>query len=128
MAAQLPPENPIPAAVPVPHTEEEHKRTHLPEQGAVTTIDAEGPIVSRRELWAYYLYYNGDNGVGPLGYAQTLFQTLANGAGKDPTTGGPCGSAGGSAQCVLPWNGGTLSVSSVVLIANGLSFMVSATL
>jgi len=122
MATQLPPENPVPAAVPVPEVNELH-RADMPEQGAVTSVDAEGPIVSRRELWSYYLYYNGDNGVGPLGYAQTLFQSLANGAGTDPATGGPCGAAGGSAQCVLPWNGGTLSVSSIVLIANGLSFM-----
>lgn len=91
----------------------------------ITSIDSEGPIVTRKELWAYYLYYNGDNGVGPLGYAQTLFQSLASAAGTDPTTGGPCGQNGGSAGCVLPWNKGTLSVSSIVLIANGLSFMVS---
>jgi len=129
MANQLRPEDPVLAADPGPDTKEDLivdtvvHRDHLPEQGAVTSIDAEGPIVSRRELWAYYLYYNGDNGVGPLGYSQTLFQTLAIAAGKDPATGGPCGSAGGSARCVLPWNGGTLSVSSIILIANGLSFL-----
>lgn len=32
----------------------------------------EQPTTTRKELWAYYLYYNGDNGVGPGSYSQTL--------------------------------------------------------
>ena len=67
------------------------------------------------------MYYNGDNGVGPIGYSLTLFQSLATAAGVDAVTGGACT---GSDQCLLPWTGGTISVSSIVLIANGLSFMV----
>ncbi|KZT29497.1 hypothetical protein NEOLEDRAFT_1175178, partial [Neolentinus lepideus HHB14362 ss-1] len=80
------------------------------------------PIVTRRELWSYYLYYNGDNGVGPLGYSMTLFQSWATAAGYDPSAGPgtPC-TAG---PCVVPWGSGTRSVSSVVLVANGLSFAV----
>ncbi|KAF8334337.1 autophagy-related protein 22-like protein [Cantharellus anzutake] len=83
------------------------------------------PQVTRRELWSYYLYYNGDNGVGPLGYSMTLFQSLATQAGWDPVKGkgSSCGAPDASGQCVLPWNGGTKSVSSIVLISNGLSFM-----
>ncbi|KIY52192.1 MFS general substrate transporter [Fistulina hepatica ATCC 64428] len=82
------------------------------------------PIVSRRELWSYYLYYNGDNGVGPNGYSLTLFQSLANSAGYDPAygPGSSCTAENSSGQCVLPWGGGTKSVSSVVLVANGVSF------
>lgn len=30
------------------------------------------PTTTKKELWAYYLYYNGDNGVGPGSYSQTL--------------------------------------------------------
>lgn len=30
------------------------------------------PTTIRKELWSYYLYYNGDNGVGPGSYSQTL--------------------------------------------------------
>ena len=66
-------------------------------------------------------------GVAPLGYTLTLFQSLANAAGYD-SVGGPglaCNPRNTSGQCVLPWGGGTKSVSSVVLIANGLSFAVS---
>ncbi|KAG6877076.1 hypothetical protein C0993_010463 [Termitomyces sp. T159_Od127] len=84
------------------------------------------PVVSRRELWSYYLYYNGDNGVGPMNYAMTLFQSLAFAAGHDPTKGpgSSCNPANASGQCVLPWAGGTKTVSSVVLVANGVSFAV----
>ncbi|KAF5333244.1 hypothetical protein D9611_002776 [Ephemerocybe angulata] len=86
----------------------------------------EEPVVTRRELWSYYLYYNGDNGVGPLGFSMTLFQSLANEAGYDPVRGPgfSCQADGASGQCVVPWAGGTKAVSSVVLIANGLSFAV----
>ena len=62
--------------------------------------------------------------MGPIVYTTTLFQSLAFGAGYDPTKGpgSTCGSASG--QCVLPWAGGTKTVSSVVLVANGVSFAV----
>lgn len=33
----------------------------------------EQPTTSRKELWSYYLYYNGDSGVGPNNYAPTLY-------------------------------------------------------
>jgi len=57
----------------------------------------------------------------------TLFQSLAYSAGFDPSMGpgNPCDS-GGSGSCVLPWGSGTKSVSSIVLIANGVSFAVSS--
>lgn len=41
-------------------------------------------------------------------------------AGFQPGNGQPCT---GSSACVVPWVGGTRSVSSVVLIANGLTFI-----
>ncbi|KAG6848590.1 hypothetical protein H0H93_015639 [Arthromyces matolae] len=99
---------------------------HLP---SCESIKSE-PIVNRRELWSYYLYYNGDNSVGPMSYAMTLFQSLAFSAGYDPSKGpgSSCDSGGASAQCVLPWLGGTKSVSSIVLVANGVSFAVMTTM
>jgi hypothetical protein len=77
------------------------------------------PTTSRKELWSYYLYYNGDNGVGPGSYSQALFQSALTSAGFQPDTGEPCT---GDSACVVPWAGGTRAVSSVVLIANGLTF------
>ncbi|KAK9850858.1 hypothetical protein MYU51_011459 [Penicillium brevicompactum] len=81
----------------------------------------EQPTTTRKELWSYYLYYNGDNGVGPGSYSQALFQWALNGAGHQPDT-NPPKSCTDSSACVVPWAGGTRSVSSVVLIANGLCF------
>ncbi|KAF8437153.1 MFS general substrate transporter [Boletus edulis BED1] len=92
----------------------------------VATLQQDEPVVTRRELWSYYLYSNGDNGVGPFGYTQTLFQSLATAAGYDSVAGpgSSCLSNTSSGQCVLPWLGGTKSVSSIVLIANGMSFAI----
>ena len=33
----------------------------------------EQPTTTRRELWAYYCYYNADSGVGPVTYGQALY-------------------------------------------------------
>ncbi|KAI9631126.1 hypothetical protein KEM48_013262 [Puccinia striiformis f. sp. tritici PST-130] len=75
------------------------------------------PTVTRLELWSYYLY-----GVGPMSYSLTLFQAMATSAGYDPDL-GP-GSSCTADRCVIPFggNGRTKSVSSVVLIANGIAF------
>ncbi|KAG6815216.1 hypothetical protein H0H93_010565, partial [Arthromyces matolae] len=57
-----------------------------------------------------------------MNYAMTLFQSLAFSAGYDPSKGPGSSCDSASAQCVLPWAGGTKSVSSIVLVANGVSF------
>jgi len=56
----------------------------------------------------------------------TLFQSLANAAGYDPIAGpgSSCTAEGSSGQCVVKWGSGVKAVSSVVLLANGLSFAV----
>lgn len=56
----------------------------------------------------------------------TLFQSLATAAGWDPVRGKgtSCTGPNASGQCVLPWAGGSKSISSIVLVANGLSFAV----
>ena len=56
----------------------------------------------------------------------TLFQSLANAAAFDPAQGpgSSCTGPDSSGQCVLPWGSGVKSVSSVVLVANGISFAV----
>ncbi|KAF8551739.1 MFS general substrate transporter [Imleria badia] len=83
----------------------------------IATVQKDEPVVTRNELWSYYLYSNGDN---------TLFQSLATAAGYDPAVGpgSSCLSSTASGQCVLPWMGGTKSITSIVLIANGISFAI----
>jgi len=74
--------------------------------------------------FSLFMLYN--QGVGPLGYTQTLFQGLTTAAGYDPVAGpgSSCLADTASGQCVVPWGSGTKSVSSVVLIANGISFAI----
>ncbi|OJD36813.1 mfs general substrate transporter [Diplodia corticola] len=81
------------------------------------------PTTTRKELWSYYLYYNGDNGVGPGSYSQTLRSALTS-AGHDPQISPPVAGNCGDGACVVPWGKGTRSVASVVLIANGLCFAI----
>jgi hypothetical protein len=50
-----------------PSTLEEYERLFGVDEDAY-----EQPTTTRRELWSYYLYYNGDNGVGPGSYSQAL--------------------------------------------------------
>ncbi|KAG6902218.1 hypothetical protein C0995_003050 [Termitomyces sp. Mi166 len=129
MLTNLPPK--VPSAEPVKENDKESVEESLPvvEPSTLTlgsSIGKQEPVVNRRELWSYYLYYNGDNGVGPMNYAMTLFQSLAFAAGYDPVKGpgSSCNTDNASGQCVLPWAGGTKTVSSVVLVANGVSFAV----
>ena len=37
----------------------------------------EQPTVTRKERYAYYAYYNGDNGVGPISYSQALYASIS---------------------------------------------------
>ncbi|KAI0774741.1 vacuole effluxer Atg22 like-domain-containing protein [Trametes elegans] len=90
----------------------------------------EEPIVTRKELWSYYWYYSGANGVGPLSYSAAIFQALVNAAGYDPVqgSGSNCTAPGASGQCVVLWAGTPRSVNSVVLIANGIGFAIMSLL
>ncbi|KAG6330358.1 hypothetical protein ID866_8732 [Astraeus odoratus] len=90
----------------------------------IADVHKDDPLVTRKELWCYYLYSNGDCGVGPVGYTQVLFQSLATTAGYDPVVGpgSSCTAQNASGKCVVPWGSGTKSVASVVLAANGISF------
>ncbi|KAM6496423.1 Autophagy-related protein 22-like protein [Amanita muscaria] len=96
--------------------------------GDTMTGDSKEPVVTRKELWSYYLYYSGDNGIGPLTYTLTLFQLLATEAGYDPVNGpgSSCTASDASGQCVVGWANGTKAVASVVLTANGISFAIMA--
>lgn len=62
-----------------------------------------------------------------MSFMLILFQSLAFAAGYDSDSGpgNSCKILNGSSKCMLPWVGGTMTVSGVVLIANGVSFGVS---
>ncbi|THH11038.1 hypothetical protein EW146_g8182 [Bondarzewia mesenterica] len=123
MSHELSPDYPVTKTEPKPFVVDDKSGEALEDIAIPVTapLSREEPIVTRKELWSYYLYYNGDNGVGPNGYSMTLFQSLATSAGYDPIRGpgSSCLDADASGRCVLPWRSGTKAVSSIVLVANG---------
>ncbi|KAF8261788.1 MFS general substrate transporter [Lactarius quietus] len=116
--------NPISEVI-LPETHKDEKASVLVTPATPQSYQHE-PVVTRREMWSYYLYSFGNNGLGPQIYSLTLFQGLATAAGYDPVRGpgSSCLIPGASGKCVLPWGSGTKSVSSIVLIANGVSFAI----
>ena len=60
---------------------------------------------TRRELWSYYLYYIGNNGLSGFNFGPSQFQNLLFLAGYDPSL-GP-GSSCGDNSCVLLYLGKT---------------------
>ncbi|PFH53151.1 hypothetical protein AMATHDRAFT_55614 [Amanita thiersii Skay4041] len=82
---------------------------------------------SRKELWAYYLYYVGNNGLSGFNFGPSQFQNLLFLAGYDPTHPPftvPCGDGG----CVLPYLGRVRDINAIVLLTNGISFAIQAAL
>ncbi|KAG8706466.1 hypothetical protein FRC09_002395 [Ceratobasidium sp. 395] len=83
---------------------------------------------TKKELWSYYLYYVGNNGLAGFNYGPSQFQNLLYLAGYDqaqPPYSAPCE---GDAVCVLPFMGKIRDVSSIVLITNGIAFAIQAVL
>lgn len=71
-------------------------QSDLPSKSKVTT--------TRLELWSYYFYYVGNNGLSGFNFGPSQFQNLLFLAGYDPSNEPftvPCGTEG----CVLPYLG-----------------------
>jgi len=65
---------------------------------------------TRWEIWSYYAYYIGDNGLTLFNFAPTAFQTLLyQAAGDSPT---------------LLFLGSQRTINSIVLLSNGISFAI----
>ena len=69
---------------------------------------------SRWEIWAYYSYYIGNNGLTLFNFAPTAFQNLLSQAAGDAGT--------------LRFAGVNRTVNSIVLVANGISFAIQIVL
>lgn len=67
---------------------------------------------TRKETWAYYLYYVGDNGLSLFNFGPTAFQNLLYQAAGDAS--------------VLRFAGRDRTVESIVLLCNGISFALQA--
>ncbi|KAL6718491.1 hypothetical protein ACLMJK_004582 [Lecanora helva] len=69
---------------------------------------------SKWEIWAYYAYYIGNNGLTLFNFAPTAFQNLLSEAAGDDGT--------------LPFAGSQKNINSLVLSANGISFAIQIVL
>ncbi|CAE6427906.1 unnamed protein product [Rhizoctonia solani] len=83
---------------------------------------------SKRELWSYYLYYVGNNGLAGFNYGPSQFQNLLYLAGYDRAQSPYAAPCEGDAVCVLPFMGKVRDISSIVLITNGIAFAIQAVL
>ncbi|KAG6915764.1 hypothetical protein DXG01_009969 [Tephrocybe rancida] len=67
-------------------------------------LPATGRSTTTRELWSYYIYYIGNNGLSGFNYGPSQFQNLLFLAGYDPTQ-EPFTVACNDNGCVLPYLG-----------------------
>jgi len=75
------------------------------ESGDPTQIDDKPVITTTRlELWSYYLYYVGNNGLSGFNFGPSQFQNLLFLAGYDPSN-KPFTTPCGTDSCVLPYLG-----------------------
>lgn len=77
--------------------------------------DLNGATTTRTEIWAYYTYYVGANGLSLFNFGPTAFQNLLSQAAPADTG-------------LLPFAGRDRDVNSIVLLANGISFACQAAL
>ncbi|KAI9490486.1 autophagy-related protein 22-like protein [Zychaea mexicana] len=85
------------------------------------------PQTTAWERWAYYFYYNGNNGINYYSYVPNVIQYLTAENGWDPSQGPqgavPCGE---STSCEVRLGGSTISVDSLILLYNGLNALIQA--
>lgn len=88
------------------------------------------PLTTKWEILGYMLYYAGNNGVGPYSYTPVAFQNLANEAAFDPskTPYGKVACTDSTNRCVVRFGGMERTVSSVVLISQGIGFVIQTVL
>ncbi|KAJ5726964.1 autophagy protein [Penicillium malachiteum] len=65
---------------------------------------------TKLEIWAYYAYYTGNNGLSLFNFAPTAFQNLLSQAAGDSNT--------------LSFAGTPRSINGIVLLCNGISFAI----
>ncbi|RCI07136.1 hypothetical protein CU098_011907 [Rhizopus stolonifer] len=90
--------------------------------------EKEQPLTSRRELWAYYLYYNGNNGYTMYSFMPIILQYLAYKGGFNPQTLGSCDVKDALKPCNVHWMNGSIPVSSMLLYVQAIAFSIQLVL
>ncbi|KAG1759193.1 MFS general substrate transporter, partial [Suillus occidentalis] len=83
---------------------------------------------SRVELWSFYLYYVGNNGLSGFNFGPSQFQNLLFLAGYDPSQPPFSALCSSNTDCVLPYLGKIRNINSIVLLTNGISFAIQTVL
>lgn len=105
--------------------------TPLPEQISKERDEPDPPspfTTTKSELWAFYLYYIGNNGLSGYNLGPTQFQNLLYLAGYDPRQPPFTAPCRGDTGCVLPFLGKTRDINSIVLLSNSLSLVIQVVL
>jgi MFS-type transporter involved in bile tolerance (Atg22 family) len=106
-----------------PHTVDDEKKVIIDDQegsgrGVVADealLQPEAAVTTRSEIWSYYAYYIGANGLSLFNFGPTAFQNLLAQAAPADTG-------------LLLFAGRERDVNSIVLLANGISFACQAVL
>ncbi|KAI0671865.1 autophagy-related protein 22-like protein [Trametes maxima] len=96
------------------------------EAGDSSISGARRRSTTRLELWAFYVYYIGNNGLSGFNFGPSQFQNLLFLAGYDPSQPPFTAPCGADTDCVLPYLGRVRDVNSIVLLTNGISFALQA--
>ncbi|KAK0383860.1 hypothetical protein NLU13_7952 [Sarocladium strictum] len=93
-----------------------HDKKHTP-PALVTPVmtSHDQPTTTNAEIWCYYAYYIGSNGLALFNFGPTAFQNLISQAAPKDTG-------------LLPFAGRKRDANSIVLVANGMSFALQAVL
>jgi MFS-type transporter involved in bile tolerance (Atg22 family) len=78
-------------------------------------VSDNSPLTTRTEIWSYYAYYIGANGLSLFNFGPTAFQNLLSQAAPEDTG-------------LLEYAGRARDVNSIVLLSNGISFAIQAVL
>lgn len=76
-------------------------------------------LTSKGEIWAYYSYYIGNNGLSLFNFAPTAAQNLLNERAVV---------VGGKNNQYVNFLGGNRTINSVILLCNGISFAIQTVL
>lgn len=114
---------PHPEASQEPHTLTDEKKASIIQDpaspptltGDEALTQPDAPPTTRTEIWSYYAYYIGANGLSLFNFGPTAFQNLLSQAAPEDTG-------------LLLFAGRERDVNSIVLLANGISFACQAVL
>ncbi|ORY29765.1 autophagy-related protein 22-like protein [Naematelia encephala] len=112
--------------VPTLDSEQVADEALLEQMWIIPTSDTPRKTTTRKEIWSYYAFYFGNNGVQPYLYGPTQFQNLIYAAGWDPAY--PAGTVACSTGGCVANFGGIKPVASIVLDMSGIAFAIQAVL